>query len=179
MLYLASPRLIPIVGFLVLPLVVSIYWQKVILSVAVFSLLAISWDILAQSGMVSLGQALFFGMGAYCAGIMNHYFGWHPFLTIPLATIFGGGFLYPGPPARLAPAGNLLRHGHTHHTAHAGADHRGFQDIRGNGRVKWFDPSSRRVIRIVSRSGGRIAGPFRIQTFDGLGLRSRFKRDQR
>jgi branched-chain amino acid transport system permease protein len=92
MLYLASPRLIPVIGFLVLPLVVSIYWQKVILSVAVFALLAISWDILAQSSMVSLGQALFFGMGAYCAGIMNHYFGWPPILTIPLATIFGGGF---------------------------------------------------------------------------------------
>ena len=92
MLYLASPRLIPVIGFLVLPLVVSVYWEKVILSVAVFSLLAISWDILAQSGMVSLGQALFFGMGAYCAGIMNHYFGWPPFLTIPLATILGGFF---------------------------------------------------------------------------------------
>ncbi len=92
MLYLASPRLIPVIGFLVLPLVVSVYWEKVILSVAVFSLLAISWDILAQSGMVSLGQALFFGMGAYCAGIMNHYFEWPPYLTIPLATILGGGF---------------------------------------------------------------------------------------
>ncbi len=92
MLYLAGPRLIPIIGFLILPLVVSLYWQKVLLSVAIFSLLAISWDILAQSSMVSLGQALFFGMGAYCAGIMNHYWGWSPFLTIPLATLLGGFF---------------------------------------------------------------------------------------
>jgi branched-chain amino acid transport system permease protein len=92
MLYLAGPKLVPIIGFLVLPLVVSLYWQKVLLSVAIFSLLAISWDILAQSSMVSLGQALFFGMGAYCAGIMNHYWGWSPFLTIPLATLFGGFF---------------------------------------------------------------------------------------
>ncbi len=92
MLYLSGPRLLPIVGFLILPLVLSLYWQKVLLSVAVFSLLAISWDILGQSSMVSLGQALFFGMGAYCAGIMNHYWGWHPFITLPLATIFGGLF---------------------------------------------------------------------------------------
>lgn len=90
MLYLASPRFIPIVGCLVLPLFLSVYWQKVLLSVAVFALLAISWDILAQSSMVSLGQALFFGMGAYSAGVMNHYFGLSPFLTIPLATIIGG-----------------------------------------------------------------------------------------
>ncbi|OGP62200.1 MAG: ABC transporter permease, partial [Deltaproteobacteria bacterium RBG_13_49_15] len=75
--------------FLVLPLLVNTYWQKVLLSVAVFALLAISWDILAQSGMISLGQALFFGMGAYCSGIMNHYFGWPPLICLPLATVFG------------------------------------------------------------------------------------------
>ena len=40
--------------------------------------------------MVSLGQALFFGCGAYCAGTMNHYWGLSPFLTIPLAAVFGG-----------------------------------------------------------------------------------------
>ena len=73
MLYLAVPRLFPVVGCLVLPLVLGVYWQKVLLSVAVFALLAISWDILAQTGMVSLGQALFFGVGAYCAGVLNHY----------------------------------------------------------------------------------------------------------
>ena len=90
MLYLAAPRLIPIAGCMMLPLILSIYWQKVLLSVAVFALLAISWDILEQSGMISLGQALFFGMGAYAAGIFNHYFGWSPFLTIPFASILGG-----------------------------------------------------------------------------------------
>jgi branched-chain amino acid transport system permease protein len=90
MLYLSAPRLLPIVGLLVLSLVLSVYWQRVLLSVCVFALLAISWDILAQSGMISLGQALFFGTGAYLAGIMNHYWGWPPVVTIPLATIFGG-----------------------------------------------------------------------------------------
>jgi len=90
MLYLSAPRLLPVVGLLVLSLALSVYWQRVLLSVSVFALLAISWDILAQSGMISLGQALFFGAGAYLAGIMNHYWGWPPLVTIPLATIFGG-----------------------------------------------------------------------------------------
>lgn len=90
MLYLAAPRLLPVVVFLLLPLVLGPYWQKVLLSLAVFALLAISWDILAQAGMISLGQALFFGMGAYLAGIMNHYWGWHPFITMPLAAGLGG-----------------------------------------------------------------------------------------
>lgn len=90
MLYLSMPRLLPVLGFLVLPVILGIYWQKVLLSVAVFALLAISWDILAQSSMVSLGQALFFGMGAYSAGILNHYWGISPFISIPAATIMGG-----------------------------------------------------------------------------------------
>jgi len=90
MLYLAAPRLVPIAGLLALSVLLSPYWQRVLLSVSVFGLLAMSWDILAQSGMVSLGQALFFGTGAYLAGTMNHYWGWPPYVTLPLATIFGG-----------------------------------------------------------------------------------------
>ncbi|MFZ0614634.1 MAG: branched-chain amino acid ABC transporter permease [Desulfobacterales bacterium] len=90
MLYLAGPRVLPVVTILVLPLVLGIYWQKVLLSVAVFALLAISWDLLAQTGMISLGQALFFGMGAYVTGILNHYWGLPPLLTIPVAAVCGG-----------------------------------------------------------------------------------------
>ncbi|MFW6055469.1 MAG: branched-chain amino acid ABC transporter permease [Thermodesulfobacteriota bacterium] len=90
MLYLSGPRLLPVLVFLILPLFVSVYWQKVMISMAVFALLAISWDMLAQSSMVSLGHALFFGIGAYLSGSMNHYWGISPFLSIPLATLFGG-----------------------------------------------------------------------------------------
>jgi branched-chain amino acid transport system permease protein len=90
MLYLAAPRLLPVVAFLILPLVLGAYWQKVLLSLAVFALLAISWDILAQAGMISLGQSLFFGIGAYLSGVMNHYWGWHPVIAMPLAAVLGG-----------------------------------------------------------------------------------------
>jgi branched-chain amino acid transport system permease protein len=99
MLYLAAPRWIPIIAFLVLPLILGVYWQKVLLSVAVIALLAISWDILAQTGMISLGQALFFGMGAYASGVINYYLGWPPLIAIPLASVIGGAictvFLLP------------------------------------------------------------------------------------
>ena len=90
MLYVAGPRLLPVVLFLTLPLILSPYWQRVMISLAVFAMLAISWDMLAQSGMISLGQALFFGMGAYLSGIFNHIWGFHPLISIPLATVFGG-----------------------------------------------------------------------------------------
>ncbi|MFH1490930.1 MAG: branched-chain amino acid ABC transporter permease [Pseudomonadota bacterium] len=90
MLYLSSPRLLPVVGLFVLSVTLGVYWQRVLLSVAVFAILAMGWDFLGQSGMVSLGQALFFGIGAYLSGIMNHYWGWPPLLSIPIATILGG-----------------------------------------------------------------------------------------
>ena len=90
MLYLAGPRVLPAAAFLLLPLFLGVYWQKVMISVAVFALLAISWNMLAQTGMISLGQALFFGMGAYVSGILNFYFGMPPWLAIPAATVLGG-----------------------------------------------------------------------------------------
>jgi branched-chain amino acid transport system permease protein len=78
MLYLSGPRLLPLIAFASCCPYSWALLAKVLLSVAVFALLAISWDILAQSGMVSLGQALFFGMGAYCSGVLNHYLAWPP-----------------------------------------------------------------------------------------------------
>jgi branched-chain amino acid transport system permease protein len=90
MLYLSAPRLLPVVGLLVLSVALGEYWRRVLLSVAVFALLAMSWDFLAQSGMVSLGQSLFFGMGAYLSGVMNHYWDCPPLLAIPAAALAGG-----------------------------------------------------------------------------------------
>ncbi|MDI7261218.1 MAG: branched-chain amino acid ABC transporter permease [Thermodesulfobacteriota bacterium] len=90
MLYLLVPRVIPILALFLLTLVSGVYWQKVLISTAVFALLALSWDLLASTGMVSLGQALFFGVGAYITGVLNHSFGWSPLITIPIATLGGG-----------------------------------------------------------------------------------------
>ena len=90
MLYVAVPPILPVVGLLVLPMVLPLYWQKVMLSTAVIALLAMSWDFLSSAGMVCLGQAFFFGVGAYIAGILDHYAGLPIWLTIPVATILGG-----------------------------------------------------------------------------------------
>jgi len=90
MLYLLLPRLIPILMLLAFLLFSTPYWKKVMLSTAAFAILAISWDFLASTGLVSLGQALFFGLGAYIAGALNQYFGLSLWITIPVATIGGG-----------------------------------------------------------------------------------------
>lgn len=99
MLYVALPPAIPVVALLVLPFILPTYWQKVLISTGVFALLAMSWDFLVSAGMVSLGQALFFGMGAYATGVLDHYLGLPIWLTIPLGTVIGGAlstaFLLP------------------------------------------------------------------------------------
>ena len=94
MLYLLLPRALPLIALLSLPLlkgVVGLYWEKVLVITCAIALLALGWDLLASVGLVSLGQALFFGAGAYLAGFFNHSFGWPPFLTIPLGAL-GGAF---------------------------------------------------------------------------------------
>ena len=90
MLYLLAPRAILVLGLLILPLYLGMYGKKVLINTAIFALLAMSWDFLFSVGMVSLGQALFFGVGAYIAGILHDSLKWSPLLTIPIATLGGG-----------------------------------------------------------------------------------------
>ena len=90
MLYVAVPPLAPVLLLTLLPLVLPSYWQKVLISTCVFALLAMSWDFLVGVGMVSLGQALFFGVGAYIAGVSNKILGLPIWIDLPLATVLGG-----------------------------------------------------------------------------------------
>ena len=90
MLYLLAPRAIPVVGLLGMAPFMTPYWQEIFISTAVYALLAISWDLLISAGLISLGQSLFYGIGSYVAGILNHYWGWPVIFTIPAATIGGG-----------------------------------------------------------------------------------------
>jgi branched-chain amino acid transport system permease protein len=94
--YLVGPRLLLILGLLMLPLVLSPfpYWQRVISILCIYALLAISFDFLAHFvGLVSLGGALYIGTGAYITAILNTEFGMSPFLSIPIATFVGGGII--------------------------------------------------------------------------------------
>lgn len=89
--YLTLPRLVLIVGLLILPLVMpSMYWQRVVSIVCIYTLLALSFDFLAHFvGLVSLGGAFFIGVGSYIAAILNTSYGLPPSVTIPVATLLG------------------------------------------------------------------------------------------
>jgi branched-chain amino acid transport system permease protein len=89
--YLILPRLVLIVGLLLLPFVMpSLYWERVISNVCLYALLALSFDFLAHYvGLVSLGGALFIGTGAYIAALLNKHLGLSIILTIPIASVSG------------------------------------------------------------------------------------------
>jgi len=91
MIYLVAPRLVLILGLLIIPLLLpSSYYQKVVCIMCIYALLAISFDFLANFvGLVCLGGALFMGVGGYIAGGLNAAFGLSPVLTIPIATVGG------------------------------------------------------------------------------------------
>ena len=69
--YLVLPRLILIVGLLLLPLLIpSLYWKRVVSIAGIYALLALGFDFLAHFvGLVSLGGAFFIGVGGYTAAI--------------------------------------------------------------------------------------------------------------
>lgn len=90
MLYLMIPGAVPVVALLCFSPMLSEYWREVIISTAIYALLAMSWDMLMCAGLLSLGQSLFFGIGSYIAGSLNYYAGLPPILTMPIATICGG-----------------------------------------------------------------------------------------
>lgn len=89
--YLILPRLLLILGLLLLPLIVpGMYWQRVVSIVCIYALLALSFDFLAHFvGLVSLGGAFFIGVGGYISALLNVSLGLPIVLTIPAATLFG------------------------------------------------------------------------------------------
>jgi len=92
MLYLMGPPLFLIIGTIILPIALELapYWKRVINIMCVYSLLALSFDFLANFvGLVCLGGAFFVGVGGYFSAIFNVYLHFPVYLSIPLATVCG------------------------------------------------------------------------------------------
>lgn len=91
LLYLAAPRVLLIGGLLVLPLIVpGHYWNRVIPILCIYAFLALSFDFMAHYvGLVSLGGAMFIGVGGYLSAILNTELGFPVAAAVPLAAILG------------------------------------------------------------------------------------------
>jgi branched-chain amino acid transport system permease protein len=106
---LAIPgRLIALIFFLLLFLLPLItqepYTLRILIFANIFVIFAVSWDFLSgYTGQVNFGHALFFGVAAYTAAILNKYIGLQPWATIPIGAIVavGAGMLMCLPALRL------------------------------------------------------------------------------
>ncbi|MCL0048602.1 branched-chain amino acid ABC transporter permease [Dehalococcoidia bacterium] len=77
---------------------------KIFSLAAIFAIFAASWDFLSGfTGQLNLGQALFFGVSAYSAALLNIHLGVPPWATIPIGAIAGviAGLLVGIPALRL------------------------------------------------------------------------------
>jgi len=74
---------------LVLPLITSdLYFLRIIIMASIFAIFAASWDLLSGfTGQMNFGHALFFGVGAYGAAMLNQKLGLPPFASIPLGAM--------------------------------------------------------------------------------------------
>jgi branched-chain amino acid transport system permease protein len=74
---------------LALPLITSdLYLLRIIILASIFAIFAASWDLLSGfTGQMNFGHALFFGVGAYGAAMLNQKLGLPPFASIPLGAM--------------------------------------------------------------------------------------------
>jgi len=77
------------------------YYLRIIVMASIFSIFAISWDVLSGvAGQLSLGHGLFFGVAAYATALLNLHLHLPPWITIPLGAVIAVCFgLIVGIPA--------------------------------------------------------------------------------
>jgi branched-chain amino acid transport system permease protein len=64
------------------------YLLRILILANIFAVFAASWDLISgYVGQINLGHALFFGVSAYTAAILNLKLGWSPFLTVPAGAL--------------------------------------------------------------------------------------------
>jgi branched-chain amino acid transport system permease protein len=88
------------VGVLLFPFLVSAvpsvsHYIDIMVFVGIFSLVTMGLClVMGYAGQVSLGQAAFFGLGAYISGILSGKFGWSPWAALPVGLVLTGLVAY-------------------------------------------------------------------------------------
>jgi len=62
------------------------YYLQIAINVVIFAVLALSWDLLARTGQLSLAHAAFYGLGAYTSALLTLRSG----LPVPAGILLGG-----------------------------------------------------------------------------------------
>jgi branched-chain amino acid transport system permease protein len=106
---LVLPSRIAVVLFALFLLTLPVYWPdpyllRILTLSSIFAIFAASWDLLSGfTGQVNFGHALFFGVAAYCAALLNLHLKFPPWATVPLGAVaaVGAGLIVGIPCLRL------------------------------------------------------------------------------
>jgi len=75
---------------LVFPLVFDTYQNTIMISALIYVVLGLGLNIsVGLAGLLDLGYVAFFGVGAYTYALLNHYFGFGFWMTLPIGGIVG------------------------------------------------------------------------------------------
>jgi branched-chain amino acid transport system permease protein len=82
----------------------SAYALSVLNIIGLYAIVTVGLVVLGCAGQVSLGQAAFYGLGAYTSAALSRGLGWSPLATLPLAVagVAASAFLVGLPTLRLA-----------------------------------------------------------------------------
>jgi branched-chain amino acid transport system permease protein len=93
-----------ILGTLLVPLISDNYVLEILANSFFYIVLCLGLNIVVgYAGLLDLGYAAFFAVGAYTTGILTSHYGWNFWLTIPAALVFAviAGVIIGGPTLRL------------------------------------------------------------------------------
>ena len=79
---LAFFALLAVVG-----LVIDPFWQSLLTLVFFYAFMGMTWNLMMTAGLLSLGHALFLGLGAYSTAVLSQTYGWNPWLAIAAGAI--------------------------------------------------------------------------------------------
>lgn len=87
---LQQPLPWPAVGFFAAlaaagPLLDS-FWQSLLTLVFFYAFMGLTWNLMMSAGLLSLGHALFLGLGAYTTAVLTQRSGISPWLAIPIGS---------------------------------------------------------------------------------------------
>ena len=84
--------LIALVAMLVFPFLISDYPRALVTEIYIFAIFAMSLDLLLGfTGLMSLGHAAFFGLGAYGVAVLGTMFGVNAWIGLAAGVILAGG----------------------------------------------------------------------------------------
>lgn len=87
---LTAVATILVIGALIVAVTRDSYMLLILTFVPIWALMGLSWNMLGgYLGLVSFGQAAFFGLGAFTVVILSHDYGVTPWIGLPLAAIVG------------------------------------------------------------------------------------------